>query len=147
VLLGLLGACEVLGDLVPEPPCEDEVEVDAVTGAAELVLDRSSCARDGIPDRVEYHALADSNWEPLTDPDARVCNTGSTWILTLDGLSRDALAVDPTAEPAYTTGFVEGTWMQVQFWDHSWSGAFWTTFFRFGHEDEIVSGRDCYGGD
>lgn len=135
----------MLEDLMPEPPCEDEAEVDAVTGVAELVLDTSSCVREGIPDRAEYYALAAQDWEPLTDPDANVCNTGSTQILTIGGLSRDALVADPTAEPAYATGFVEGTWMKVQYWDRNASGMFWSTFFRFGHEDEIVTGRDCYG--
>jgi hypothetical protein len=144
VLLSFLSGCDTLEDLLPEPSCEDDVEVDAVTGAAELLLDTSRCARDGIPDRAEYSVLADSNWEPLTDPDARVCNTGSSLVLTLEGLSRGALAVDPTTDPAYATGFVEGTWMRVQFWDRNTSRAFWSAFFRFGHEDEIVTGRDCY---
>jgi hypothetical protein len=145
VLLGLLVGCEALGDLLPKPFCEDDVEVDAVTGAAELVLDTRDCSRDGgIPDRAEYYALADADWEPLTAPDAYVCNTGSAWILTLDGVTPDALAVDPTSDPAYATGFVEGTWMRVNYMERNSSHEFWLTFFRFGHADEVVLGRDCY---
>lgn len=148
LLFGSLAGCEEVEDLLlPDPPCRDLVEVDALTGRAELVYDASECVRDGprVPTRVEYAALADRDWEPLRRPNADPCNTGSTNVLVMK-VEPDVLAVDPTGDPAYPSGFVEGTWMQVTFWDHRSSGLGWSTFFRFGHPEDVVEQRDCAGG-
>ena len=143
-MVTLLGGCETVEQLLPDPACEDVVRVDAVTGAAELRMDRSDCVREGaFPERAEYSALADRDWQPLVDPDARPCNTGSTLVLTVDGLSRDDLAVDPTVDPAYAAGFVEDVWMSVRFWGPRSSEAEWITYFRFGHAHEVVTAAEC----
>jgi hypothetical protein len=149
-LVVLLGGCDALADLLPQPPCEDVLEVDALTGTAELVLDSSDC--DGerlVPNGVQYEQLLDREWEPL-GADADPCDTASQRVLSIDGLAPDELRVDPTTDPAYAPeDFVDGAWMKVSFWTHgAWSSSStstWWTTFRLGHTEDVWTAEDCFG--
>ncbi|MEQ1570468.1 MAG: hypothetical protein ABMA64_32850 [Myxococcota bacterium] len=136
--VGVAG-CELVQELLPQLPCEDRVEVDARTGAAELSLDPSDCDRDGmVPNRVEYAQLADEAWEPLVDPDADPCNTGSSQVL-VEPLAEGVLAV----VPAWPEPLPADVWLEVSYWDHDSSRADWTAYFRLGHPRDVVTSEDC----
>lgn len=141
----VLGGCDTLDHLIPPPLCADFVEVDAVTGAAELLLDPSDCERGmRLPDRAEYSLLLDRSWEPLIRADADPCNTASQVVLAIDGLAPDDLTVDPTLDPSASEGdFVFGAWMGVTFLARSGSEAQWTTYFRLGHPKDVVTALEC----
>jgi hypothetical protein len=142
MMFSLWAGCAALEDLVVvDDPCDDFVEVDASTGAASLVLD-DSCDRDGVPpDRAEYLALADRQWDLLVDEDADPCGKGGSIVLTID-LPGGELSVDPTLEASYPDGFVQGVWMEVSYWGGNSSAATWSSFFRLGR-DEVLDGVDC----
>lgn len=141
----VLGGCDTLEHLAPTPLCADFVDVDAVTGAAELLLDPSDCERGmRLPDRAEYSLLLDRSWEPLMRADADPCNTASQLVLTIDGLTPDDLTVDPTLDPSVSEGdFVSGAWMGVTFWARNASEVQWKTYFRSGHPKDVVTGLEC----
>jgi hypothetical protein len=67
-------------------------------------------------------------------------------VLSIDDLALDELRVEPAAHPAYLPeDFVDGAWMSVSFWDRNESGSAWSTWFRLGHPEDVVTAEDCFG--